>query len=465
MAKASNDHLNPDYHPSGLDADPSAGVLRMNKLPLAIIGGIAVIVVLALVYAATQRSQMSQGGRGVSQQDEQRLVRSTQTGANAVLQGYGNVGGTIPARAAAPAPDGAARTDSANGGAPPADSPPGSTPPPSTPSSEAAAPPRQEVMSEAEAERMRRAQQFREDLFYDAVVSNTAIQLPDQGEGSSSNGQGGGVPGALGAEGMAQELQRRRDLALQASAAGIGAGGGASGIGAMPGGGGNDPNMQARKEEFQQTSRTYGYSSEFRRSQLTPYEVRVGAIIPGVMISGINSDLPGQIVAQVRQDVRDTRTGQHVLIPQGSRLIGTYDSQVAMGQERVMVAWHRIQFPDSSTLELGNMGGVDLGGYAGFNDQVNNHYWRIFGNATLLSLIGAGAQLSQAESDNDSGNPTANQQLAAELGRQWGQVGQQVISRNLNIQPTLEIRPGYQFNIMVNKDLILEPYAPMEPGS
>ena len=111
------------------------------------------------------------------------------------------------------------------------------------------------------------------------------------------------------------------------------------------------------------------------------------------------------------------------------------------------------------------MGGVDPAGYAGFTDQVNNHYWRIFGNATLLSMIGAGAQLSQAEGDNDSGNPTANQQLAAELGRQWGQVGQQVVSRNLNIQPTLEIRPGYQFNIMVNKDLILEPYAAMEPGS
>lgn len=462
MAKPSNDHLNPDNHPSGLDADPSAGVLRMNKLPLAIIGGVALIVILALVYAAMQRGSMRQGGGG-DDQEPAAPIRSTQTGANTVLQGYGETGGTIPARgSSSPRIDpvnlpveGDSEPDQASEPPPRTSANNNTTEPPPPPSTSSA-------MTEEEADRMRRARQFREDLFYDAVVSNTAIQLPDQDGSGSSDSQVNGVPGALGLEGMAQELQRRREQALQASAA---AGGGAGGAGAMPAVGGNDPNMQARKEEFQQTSRTYGYSSEFRRSQLTPYEVRVGSIIPGVMISGINSDLPGQIVAQVSQDVRDTRTGQHVLIPQGSRLIGTYDSQVAMGQERVMVAWHRIQFPDSSTLELGNMGGVDPAGYAGFTDQVNNHYWRIFGNATLLSMIGAGAQLSQAEGDNDSGDPTANQQLAAELGRQWGQVGQQVVSRNLNIQPTLEIRPGYQFNIMVNKDLILEPYTAMEPGS
>jgi type IV secretion system protein VirB10 len=114
-------------------------------------------------------------------------------------------------------------------------------------------------------------------------------------------------------------------------------------------------------------------------------------------------------------------------------------------------------------MELGNMGGVDQAGYAGFTDKVNNHYWRIFGNATLLSLISAGAQLSQPEDDNND-ETTANETLAAEMGRQWSQVGQQMVRRNLNIQPTLEIRPGYQFNVMVNKDLILEPYEPMEPG-
>ena len=95
---------------------------------------------------------------------------------------------------------------------------------------------------------------------------------------------------------------------------------------------------------------------------------------------------------------------------------------------------------------------------------MNNHYWRIFGNATLLSIIGAGAQLSQPDSGNNSNSTNAREELAAELGRQWGQVGQQMIRRNMNIQPTLEIRPGYQFNVMVNKDLILEPYAELPTG-
>jgi type IV secretion system protein VirB10 len=123
-----------------------------------------------------------------------------------------------------------------------------------------------------------------------------------------------------------------------------------------------------------------------------------------------------------------------------------------------MVAWHRLQFPDGDTMELGNMGGADQAGYAGFNDKVNNHYWRIFGSAALLSLISAGAQLSQPDESGNGSEITANELLAAELGRQWGQVGQEMTRRNLNIQPTLEIRPGYRFNVMVNKDLILEPY-------
>ena len=137
----------------------------------------------------------------------------------------------------------------------------------------------------------------------------------------------------------------------------------------------------------------YKYSVSTRNPQLTPYEIRVGSIIPAVMVSGINSDLPGDIIAQVSQDIRDTKTGRFVLIPQGSKLIGRYDSHVAMGQERVMIAWYRLQFPDASTFDLDNMGAVDLAGYSGMHDQVNNPTWRLFKNAFLLSVIGAGAQM------------------------------------------------------------------------
>lgn len=460
----SEEHLNPNHTPDGLDGNPASGVKRMNKLPLAIAGVIALVVIVVLAFAAYQRANKGQDTTETAQ--EEVAPRSTAAGANAILQGYG-VDGEIPARQAAnrqPAePEPAEPTEAAPAPAPAPETAPAAP--------ERAAPPaRTAQMSQEDRQRLQRVRQFREDLFYDAVVADTAIQLP--GNQDDGNANGGQVPGALGADGMAAERQRRRAQAMAVSTAARGgnSGGGSAGLGGLAGLGGGmggdsaDPNLRARKDEFRETERTYGYSTEFRQAQLTPYEVRVGSVIPAVMIGGINSDLPGEIIAQVSQNVRDTRTGQHILIPQGSRLIGTYDSHIAMGQRRVMVGWHRLQFPDGSTMEIGNMGGVDQAGYAGFTDKVNNHYWRIFGNATLLSLISAGAQLSQPDSNGNSQDTTANEQLAAELGRNWGQVGQQMVRRNLNIQPTLEIRPGYQFNVMVNKDLILEPYEPMEPG-
>jgi len=459
----SEEHLNPNHTPDGLDGNPASGVKRMNKLPLAIAGVIALVVIVVLAFAASQRANKGQDSKEVTQ--EEVAPRSTAAGANAILQGYG-VDGEIPARQAAN------RQSSEPAPAEPGETTPNPPPAPETAPTvpdRGAPPARTAQMSQEDRQRLQRVRQFREDLFYDAVVADTAIQLPGNQDGGNANG--GLVPGALGADGMAEERQRRRAQAMAVSAAGGGnSGGGAAGLGGLAGLGGGtggdsaDPNLRARKDEFRETERRYGYSTEFRQAQLTPYEVRVGSVIPAVMIGGINSDLPGEIIAQVSQNVRDTRTGQHILIPQGSRLIGTYDSHIAMGQRRVMVGWHRLQFPDGSTMEIGNMGGTDPAGYAGFNDKVNNHYWRIFGNATLLSIIGAGAQLSQPDSDNNSNSTNAREELAAELGRQWGQVGQEMTRRNMNIQPTLEIRPGYQFNVMVNKDLILEPYEPMEPG-
>ena len=218
-----------------------------------------------------------------------------------------------------------------------------------------------------------------------------------------------------------------------------------------------DPNLRLRKAAFAaQTDNPYGYLPSVREPQLTPYEIRVGTIIPAVMISGINSDLPGEIIAQVTHSVYDTKTGRTVLIPQGSKLIGRYDSHIAMGQERVMIAWYRLEFPDASVFNLGNMGAVDLAGYAGMHDRVNNHTWKIFKNAFLLSVIGAGTQIAIGDGSKDENSPL--NVTKAEMGRQIGQVGTEMIRRNLNIQPTLEIRPGYRFNVMVNKDIILNPY-------
>jgi type IV secretion system protein VirB10 len=193
----------------------------------------------------------------------------------------------------------------------------------------------------------------------------------------------------------------------------------------------------------------------------SPYELRAGFVIPATLISGINSDLPGQIVAQVSQDVSDTATGSHLLIPQGSRLVGSYSNDVAYGQERVLIAWQRIIFPDGKALDIGSMPGADAAGYSGFHDQVNNHYLRIFGSAFLMSGVTAGVTLSQDNDNNDdSNNQRASDALSEALGQQLGQVMVEMIRKNMNIAPTLEIRPGYRFNVIVTKDMTFsKPYS------
>jgi len=220
-----------------------------------------------------------------------------------------------------------------------------------------------------------------------------------------------------------------------------------------------DPNLQARKETFATTEKNTGYLSAQEQHPISRFEIKAGTIIPAIMISGINSDLPGEIIAHVSQNVYDSATGEYLLIPQGTKLVGAYDSHVAIGQERVQVAWTRLNYPDSSTLDLGNMPGADQAGYGGFHDQVNNHFWKIFGDTLMLSLLSAGAQLSQPQTTSATGVPTAGQTVAASMGQQFAATGAEITKRNMQIQPTLEIRPGYQFNVMVAKDVILEPYT------
>jgi len=192
----------------------------------------------------------------------------------------------------------------------------------------------------------------------------------------------------------------------------------------------------------------------------SPYELRAGFVIPGTLISGVNSQLPGQIMAQTSQDVFDTATGKYKLFPQGSRLVGTYSSEVAYGQARILVAWQRIVFPDGKAMDIGAMPGADGAGFAGFKDQVDNHYLRIFGSALLMSAITAGAAYSQQNQTTGSVYaPNAQSTLSSALGQQLGQATVQMITKNMNIAPTLEIRPGYRFNILVTKDLTLsKPY-------
>ena len=185
------------------------------------------------------------------------------------------------------------------------------------------------------------------------------------------------------------------------------------------------------------------------------YEIKAGTVIPAALMTAINSELPGSVVAQVSRDVYDSASQQHLLIPKGSRLIGSYDDQIALGQSRAMVAWTRIIFPDGRSIQLPGLGSKDLSGASGVSDEVNRHYARVFGSAIALSAIGAGFQLSQPDRGGGFGyQPRSPQQvLAAELGRELSRVATEMIRRNMDIQPTIEIRKGYRFYVFFNKDL------------
>jgi type IV secretory pathway VirB10-like protein len=213
-----------------------------------------------------------------------------------------------------------------------------------------------------------------------------------------------------------------------------------------------DPNNQAPKEQFLDPNRSTSYRLKERREASTnPFELKTGALIPCVMVGGINSDLPGVVRGQVSQNVFDTATGDHLLIPQGTFAIGRHDSRVSYGQSRILLAWNRLTYPDGSTHDIGTMPGADEGGYPGFSDEVDNHYLRIFGGAIFMSVMSAGIQLSQPDPQPFQG-PSAQQTIAGAVGQNVGQLGIDLTRRNLNIQPTLKIHPGYRFNIIVTKD-------------
>lgn len=240
---------------------------------------------------------------------------------------------------------------------------------------------------------------------------------------------------------------------------GIGAiGGGQTGGGMVPLA--EDPNRQVRKEQFLKDASLAQLDDTLLQvvhKPLSPYTINAGWLIPSIMVGGMKSDLPGQLRAQVRENVKDTVTGAYTLIPRGSTLIGTYDSQIAFGQSRVLVVWSRVIFPDGSSLNLQGMPGADEQGFAGLTGDVDNHFWPIIKAAVFMSVISAGAQLSQPQSSNANGSygaPNAGQQMAAALGQQLGQAGSQLFSRYLNIQPTITTDPGTRFNILVTKDMV-----------
>jgi type IV secretion system protein VirB10 len=184
--------------------------------------------------------------------------------------------------------------------------------------------------------------------------------------------------------------------------------------------------------------------------------VQAGNIIPASLITGIRSDLPGQITAQVTENVYDSPTGRFLLIPQGARLIGLYDSQVAFGQSRVLLVWTRLIMPNGRSIVLERQPGADTSGFSGLEDEVDNHWGALFKSALLSTLLGVGSELGTTSGTGS--NSDVITALRRGSSDSLNQTGQKVVQRNLNIQPTLTIRPGFPVRVIVNRDLVLEPY-------
>ena len=227
-------------------------------------------------------------------------------------------------------------------------------------------------------------------------------------------------------------------------------------------------NDQEQKSSFgqQHGKQESEYLASTRKPALSRYEIKAGWLIPAVLEQQLNSDLPGLIRALVRENVYDSATGRYILIPSGSTLIGVYNSHIGYGQNALQAVWRRVIFPDGSSLSLGGFEGDDSTGAVGFRDQVDNHWRRILSGALLTSLFSAGIELSQGSNSSVLQSPSVGQQVGQAVGQQVGQLGVEVTRRNLNIQPTIVVRPGYRFFVRVEKDIPFNgPYSPMRAES
>ena len=219
-----------------------------------------------------------------------------------------------------------------------------------------------------------------------------------------------------------------------------------------------DPNRQVRKLGFLGEEPDPSiYNPHRLETPVSPYQLMAGTIIPATLLTGVNSDLPGQVIAQVTSPVYDTVTGETVLVPQGARLIGRYDSVIAFGQSRALLVWSRIVMPDGSSIRIDNLAGVDARGYAGLEDKVDYHSWKLLQGVALSTLLGVGAELGT----DDEGDIARALRRSAQTGA--NQAGQEIVRRNLDVQPSITIRPGWRLGVLVNKDIVLRPYEGGNP--
>jgi len=215
-----------------------------------------------------------------------------------------------------------------------------------------------------------------------------------------------------------------------------------------------DQNDQQHKADFVNKAAARGiYNDHELQTPASPYEVLAGTVISASLLTGLDSDLPGMVTAQVTEAVHDSVTGRILLVPQGSRLIGAYDSVVAFGQSRALLVWQRIVMPDGSSIQIDNLPATDAAGYAGLEDEVDYHTWTLLKGIAMSTLLGVGTQVTFG-----SGQSNLVQAIQQSTQESTNQAGQRIVEKDINIQPTIKIRPGFPLRVIVHKDLILRPY-------
>lgn len=429
------DLMSPDASPSVLGK--GSGVRRVNNIPLYLIGAVFTVFLVIMVLVAADRSKHKDAKTGEAKQSV-----NTSMYAREIVRDYGE--GLIPARKPKP-PAIPEQPKAAPELTVPIAVPQNPDAPPLPPGRDVSRP----TSVDNDLERIRQAKL---QMFEQAVKDKTTVPVTDF-HGRAAIGETGTVRGGVMLNDPTAAYKARL---AQLQGTGTGDPGGAAPLAH------GSAERTARNDigRFEGRGQSDRWELDSRpEAPRTPYELRAGFVVPATMISGINSELPGQIIAQVSQNVYDTATGRYMLIPQGSRLVGSYSSDVAYGQKRILVAWQRIVFPDGKAMDIGAMPGADGAGYGGFQDKVDNHYFRTFSSAFLMSGIIAGVSLSQDSNREEGNTQRASDALSEALGQQLGTVMAQMVSKNLNVAPTLMIRPGYRFNVMVVKDLTFtKPY-------
>lgn len=218
------------------------------------------------------------------------------------------------------------------------------------------------------------------------------------------------------------------------------------------------PTNQQRKIAFLNQSSAEG--SHLEQPYLRPrsdYELQAGTVIPAALVTGINTDLPGDVIAAVTRPVYDSRTGRHLLIPQGAKLYGTYDSEIANGQNRALLVWHRLLMPNGRSIQLDAIKGTDAAGYAGVADRVDYHADKVTAGVALSSIIAYAGNL--ARGGRSGGDDDTRDVIGDTVAQEAGRIGSKIIDRQLDVQPTITVRPGWPVHVLVDKDMLLAPYT------